>query len=680
MAEDNKQTNTTSAKPVSWFDKLGGWVLLAPGEAASLPERTGPRTLAWIGIALAGLILLSVNIISSSLFKNATADLTEAQLYSISDGTKRVLDTIEEPIDVKVYFSERLGELSAQHKRYFDRVRGLFERYENMTGGKLNVSFIDPKPFSDAEDRAVAAGLSGVRLGTQGEKGYFGLVATNSTDDQEVVPFFTPERESFLEYDMTKLVHKLSNPKKPKVGIIAGLQINGGMTPQGQQSKPWQIMSQIEDFFDVEMLTMSQEEIPADIDVLMLVHPIAMTGKGAYAIDQFVLRGGRLLAFLDPISEIGQLTNPALGGGRENDELKKLLTAWGVKFDPTKVVGDDENARRVQAGGASGVVSDYVAWLGLTEKSLDQKEVVTDGVKLINLGTPGHFEAIKDAKTTFAPFIETSKRAMEIEAMKFAGHTPDIVGFLRDYKAGDKALVLAARVTGPITTAFPDGAPGKSDEKKPADTEKKDTTAKADEKEEVAAKSQVKSGTINAILVGDSDMLYDDFWVQVRQVFGQQLAMPNSHNAVFVMNALENLSGGQALSGLRGRGVDDRPFTVVNDLRREAEKKYRQNEQQLLTKLEGLQKQLAQVQQRSGQDGSVTLALTDKDKETIETARAEMIKTRQQLRSVQHALRSDIEQLEGWVKFINIALVPILIGAGGFAFAAMRRRQSAKHT
>ena len=208
---------------------------------------------------------------------------------------------------------------------------------------------------------------------------------------------------------MTKLVHKLSNPQKPKVGVIAGVQINGGMTMQRQQMKPWMIMSQIEEFFDVEMLTMSQETIPASIDVLVLVHPVALTEKAAYAIDQFVLRGGRLLAFLDPLSEIGQMTNPALGGGRENPELAKLLTAWGVKFDPTKVVGDVENARRVQAGGAAGVVSDYVAWLGPDRgKPRFSSEVVTDGVKLVNLATPGHFTAIQDAKTTFDPFIQTS--------------------------------------------------------------------------------------------------------------------------------------------------------------------------------------------------------------------------------------------------------------------------------
>jgi ABC-type uncharacterized transport system involved in gliding motility auxiliary subunit len=667
---DNKQAKPASDKPVTWFDKIGGYILLAPGEVASAPGRMSPRALAWGGIALAGLILLSANIIASSVFKNAATDLTEAGLYSISNGTKRVLSKISEPIDVKVYFSERLGEISAQHKRYFDRVRGLFERYQSLTGGKLQVSFIDPKPFSDAEDRAVISGLTGVRLGTQGEKGYFGLVATNTTDDQEVVPFFAPQRESFLEYDMTKLVHKLSNPQKPKIAIMTGLQINGGMTPQGQQTKPWMIMSQIEEFFDVEVMPMSQDKIPAGVDILVLVHPIAMTEKAAYAIDQFVLRGGRVLAFLDPVSEIGQLTNPALGGGLENPELAKLLKTWGVKFDATKVVGDVENARRVQSSGPSGVVTDYVAWLALTDGNLDRDEVLTDGVKVVNLATPGHFEPVKDASTTFAPFMTTSKSAMLIDAMKFGGYQPDLVGFLRDYKAGGKPLVLAARVTGPVKSAFPDGAP-----KDDAQTAK---DGKPAEEAKPADRAHLTSGSVNAILIGDSDMLYDDFWVQVREMFGQQIVMPNAHNAVFVMNALENLSGGEALSGLRGRGVDDRPFTMVDDLRREAEQKYRQSEQALTSRLEQLQKQLAQVQQRTGQDGSVTLALTDKDKDTIETAQADMINTRRQLRDVQHALRSDIEQLEGWVKFVNIALVPILIGAGGFAFAAFRRRSAGR--
>ncbi len=677
-ANNGAPKSSIMTKAKAGGDKLAGWALLAPGEVVQAASRMSGRTLAWIGIALAGVILLSANIISSAIFKNATTDLTASGLYTISDGTERVLAKIEEPIDVKVYFSDRLGELSALHKRYFERVRGLFERYENLTGGLLKVRFVDPKPFSDAEDRAVAAGLNGVRLGTGGDNGYFGLVATNTTDDREIVPFFAPQREAFLEYDMTKLVHKLAAPKKPVIGVISGVPINGGMTPRRQQMKPWLVMNQIKEFFDVEILTQSVAEIPAKVDVLMLVHPIAIGQDAAYAIDQFVLRGGRVLAFLDPVSEIGALSNPMLAGGaKANPDLNKLLTAWGVKFDSKHIAGDIENARRVQAGGANGVISYYVAWLEIKERSLTAGEVVADGVKIMNIGTAGQFEAVKGATTKLEPIISTSKSAMLIDAMQLAGNRPDPVAMLRDYKAGNKALVLAARVTGEIKTAFPDGKPKakKTDDKKAAGTDKA-KASEADKKDAKPKQQQLKSGKINAILVGDTDMLYDEFWVNVRDMFGQQVLMPTAHNIVFVMNALENLSGGEALSGLRGRGVDDRPFEMVNRIRRTSERKYRKSEQALVAKLKGLQARLEKVAQKTGKDGRVSLALTEKDKQAVDAARGEMVRTRQELRSVKHALRADIESLEGWVKFINIALVPLLIGAGGFAFAAFRRRSS----
>lgn len=664
-------------------DKLSGWMLLAPGEVVDAARRMSTRTRAWIGIALAAVILLSANIISTAVFKGATTDLTASGLYTISDSTKRVLSKIDEPIDVKVYFSDRLGELSAQHKRFFERVRGLFERYESMTGGLLKVRFVDPKPFSDAEDRAVAAGLNGVRLGAEGENGYFGLVATNSTDNREIVPFFTPQRESYLEYDMTKLVHKLAVPKKPVVGLITGLPMNGGMTPRRQQLPAWLVMNQIREFFDVELLTQSVTEIPAKVDVLMLVHPIAIGKDAAYAIDQFALRGGRILAFLDPVSEIGAMANPMMaGGGQSNPDLTKLLTAWGVKFDPKFIAGDIANARRVQAGGANGVVSDYVAWLEIKERSLTPGEVIADSVKIMNIGTAGYFEPLKGATTKFEPIMSTSKSAMKIDALQLAGNRPDPVAMLRDYKSGGQALVLAARVTGEIKTAFPDGKPKDEKEKdakdKAAATKPSATDAKkeADKKAAKPKQQQLKSGKINAILIGDSDMLYDQFWASVRDMFGQQVVIPTSHNVVFAMNALENLSGGEALSGLRGRGVEDRPFEMVNRIRRESERKYRKSEQALVAKLQGLQARLEKVAQKTGKDGRVSLALSEKDKEAVDAARGEMIRTRQELRSVKHSLRADIESLETWVKLINIALVPLLIGAGGFAFAAFRRRSA----
>lgn len=679
----DKSTNTAgsgiTAKLKSGGDQLAGWALLAPGEVAQAASRMKPSTLAWIGIALAAVVLLSVNIIASALFKNATADLTESGLYTISDSTKSVLSKIDEPIDVKVYFSERLGELSAGHKRFFDRVRGLFERYQSMTGGLLSVRFVDPTPFSDAEDRAVAAGLNGVQMGA-GENGYFGLVATNSTDDREIVPFFSPQREAYLEYDMTKLVHKLAVAKKPVIGVISGLQLDGGMTPQRQQIPPWQVMGQIREFFDVEMLTQSVTEIPDKIDVLLLVNPVAIGNEAAYAIDQFVLRGGRLIAFLDPVSEIGSMFNPMMrAGGMENPEIAKLLKAWGVQFDAKKVVGDIGRARRVQTGGATGAISDYVAWQNLKADSFRKGEVMADGVTVMNIATPGYFEAVKDATTKLQPIITSTNQAMLIDKFKFVGR-PDPIGLLREYKPGGKSYVLAARVTGEIKTAFPDGKPKPEDDKKADAAAKKPEDAKADGKEaeaEAKAPKQLTSGKINAILVGDSDMLYDEFWVSVREVFGQRMLIPNAHNIVFLMNALENLSGGEALAGLRGRGVEQRPFDMVDEIRRESERKYRKSEQALMAKLTGLQDRLKNVAQKTGEDGTVRLALSEQDQAAVEEARAEMIQTRRELRDVKHALRADIENLEARVKFINIALVPLLIACGGFAFAYFRRRKTA---
>jgi ABC-type uncharacterized transport system involved in gliding motility auxiliary subunit len=680
MAEEaNKDAGSKiAAKLKSGGDQLAGWALLAPGEAAQAASRMRPSTMAWIGIVLAGFILLSVNIISSSVFKGATTDLTKSGLYTISDGTKRVLSNIKEPISVKVYFSDRLGELSALHKRFFGRVRGLFERYQSLTGGLVNVQFIDPKPFSDAEDRAVAAGLTGVRMG-DGEKGYFGLVATNSTDNREIVPFFAPQRETFLEYDMTKLIHKLASPKKPVIGVISGVALNGGMTPRRQKLKPWLVMGQIKEFFDVKMLTQSVKEIPANVDVLMLVNPLAMSSDVAYTIDQFALRGGAILAFLDPVSEITVGSNPMMAGvGASNPDMDKLLKAWGIKFDAKNVVGDIANARRVQAGGANGLVSDYVAWHEVKGKSIASREVIADGVNLLNIATPGHFEVLKGSTTKFVPIISSTKAAMLISSMKFSGR-PDPAGLLRGYKPGGKSYILAGRLNGPIKTAYPDGKPKSKDDKK---APKKNAADKPSDKKAADGKAvkpkqqQLKSGKINAVLIGDSDLLYDDFWVTARNVMGQQVLMPIAHNTALLMNALENLSGGEALSGLRGRGVEDRPFELVNEIRKRSERKFRKTEQGLVAKLQGLQARLEKVAQKTGKDGRVSLALSEQDKEAVEAARADMIKTRQQLRSVKHSLRADIESLEGWVKFINIAFVPLLIAIGGFAFAAFRRRRA----
>jgi ABC-type uncharacterized transport system involved in gliding motility auxiliary subunit len=645
-----------------------------------------PRTtLAWVGLALGLVILLSVNLFAATAFRNVKADLTQQRLFTISEGTRAVLRSIDEPVSIKLYFSKRLGEAAPSYARYFERVRALLEQYRDIARGQLELAVFDPEPFSDAEDRAVAAGLRGIRLNAEGETGYFGLTGNNSTDNDVAIPFFTTDREPFLEYDITKLIYTLANPKKRVVGLITGLPLDGGMSPMammggGRPQPPQQIMEQIREFFEIKTINQDAKEIPADVDVLMVAQPDKLSAEAAYAIDQFVLGGGKALVFVDPVAELGRMGPMGGGAAAPTADFLKVLKSWGVDFDPTKTAGDIANARRVQfGGGGRPVVTEYVSWLTLDRSSLDENDVLSGGIERINLSTPGFFAKAEGAKTTVSPIMRTSDKAMAIGAEKFAG-MPDPVGLLREYKPGGKALMLAARITGEAGTAFPGGPP------KPAekDTAKADATAageakpaqsKPAEKSDAApasAKPPRTSGRINVIVVADTDLLSDQFWVDTREFLGQQVAIPNASNAAFVVNALDNLSGSDSLIGLRARGVEERPFRLVSDLRREAEQRYREKEQALTNRLKDVQGQLAKLENAG--EGGATL-LTESERQSIEKFRSDMLATRRELREVKRALREDIDQLDGWLKFANIALVPLLIGFGGVGWAAMQRRR-----
>lgn len=659
---------------------------------AQLPR----HTLAWGSIGLALVLLLSVNLFASSSLRNAKADLTQQRLFTISNGTRDILRAIDEPISARLYFSKRLGEAAPVYSRYFERVRALLQQYSDISGGRLEVAVFDPEPFSDAEDRAVAAGLRGVRLNPEGETGYFGLIATNSTDTDASIPFFTTEREAFLEYDLTKLIYTLANPKKRVVGLITGLPLDGGMNPMammggGRGTPPQVVMEQIRDFFEIKTLGQDVKEIPADVDVLMVAQPDRLTPEAAYAIDQYVLGGGKILAFVDPVVETNARQGPmAMAPSGPSAEFIRVLKAWGIDFDAGKVAGDIANARRVQfGGGVRPVVTEYVGWLALDRRSMDEKDVLSGGVERLNLATPGFLAKAEGATTQVTPILSTSPQAMQIPAEKFA-MMPDPVGLLRAYKPEGKALILAARISGPANSAYPDGVPkpvpakkeegdkAKAEDKakpdQPKQPEAKDAKPK-DEKADAAAagKPHKASGRVNAIVVADADMLNDQFWVEVRDFLGQQMAVPNASNAAFVVNALDNLSGSESLIALRGRGAEDRPFKLVNELRRDAERRYREKEQALTTKLKDVQDQLAKLE-KAGEGGSVILS--ESDRQAIEKFRADMLGTRRELREVKRALRQDIDRLDGWLKFTNIALVPLLIGAGGLGWAAVRRRRT----
>lgn len=644
-------------------------------------------TLAWAGLALAAVVLLSVNLTSSIGLKTWSADLTQDKLFTISQGTREILKSIDEPISTRLYFSKNLASASPDVARYFDRVRALFERYRDISGGKLQLSIVDSEPFSDAEDKAVAAGLRGLRLNAEGETGYFGLVATNATDNQEVIPFFSPDRESFLEYDVTKLIYSLANPKKRTIGLMTSLPLDGGKSPMRQQAtQPWVIMSQIREFFDVRTLDQNVKQIPSDIDVLMVAQPTKLTPEAAYAIDQYVLKGGKILAFIDPVAESAEMQLlQDQGNGRE--ELAKLLKGWGVNFDHKQVAADIRHARRVQFGGNGPgnqpMVTDFVAWLGLDKSSINPNDVLAAGIDEINVASAGVLSKVDSATTDFTPILQTSSDAEIVEPKK-VGFGADPLSLLRDYASGGHKLTLAARIAGETKSAFPDGPPKPADAKKPDDQkkaddkDKKDATADASKSaastpavKEVTPE-QVKSGKINVIVVADTDILADQFWVN-RQMMGQDVVIPTAHNAAFVVGALENLSGSNALIALRGRGVKERPFTLVEDLRRDAEQKFRSKEEALEEKLKTAQAELQKIQ--SSGDGGNGVILTDKEQQAVDKFRGEMLDTRRELRKVKLALRENIDSLDGWLKFVNIGLVPLMLGAAAIGLSWRRSRQ-----
>jgi len=623
-------------------------------------------TLAWGGLALAAVILLSINLISSISLRGVQDDMTQDKLFTISDGTREILRGIEEPIKVQVYFSKGIGEASPTYARYFERVKSLLDSFRDISGGKLQVAYLDPEPFSPEEDRAVAAGLRKVTYNGEGDAGYFGLTAVNSTDNQQTIEFFYPNRETFLEYDITKLIHTLANPKKTVVGVVTDLPLDGQMDPRTQQSSPpWLIMQQMRELFDVRMLNEDFKTIPSDINVLLIAQPRGLTPQAAYAIDQYVLGGGRALVLIDPVSETTQFQS--LGRKKEGiDELAKILKSWGLSFDRTKVAADIAHAQRVRFGATGDTVTDYVAWLALDKSSIEKSDVLSAGIDTLNLASAGVLEPVKGATTKVTPIITTSDQAMEV-ALTDVGVRANPLQLLRDYKPGGTPLMLAARVSGEAKTAFPDGPP-KAD--KAAGAAKPDATeAKADADTKPIEKP-LASGKVNAIVIADTDLMADQFWVDRQQLMGQEIAVPTAQNAALIIGAIENLSGSDALIALRGRGVAERPFTLVQELQRDAERKFREKEQALTQKLTELQGKLAKLE--SSDKGQVILS--DEEQKAANDFRAQMLKTRRELRDVKLALHRDIDRLDGWLKFTNIALVPLAIGIGGVGWSVWRTR------
>jgi ABC-type uncharacterized transport system involved in gliding motility auxiliary subunit len=651
----------------------------------ALPDRfralfASRRATAALALVCIALMLVAVNLIAARFF-TWRLDLTGERLYTLSRGTLATLSKIDEPITLRFYFSNRLADEAPSYGVYAQRVRELLDQYVAAAHGKIRLEVYNPQPFSDTEDRAVAFGLQGVPLDAAGEQVYFGLAATNSTDDQQIIAFFQPERERFLEYDLTKLVHSLAFPKKTVVGLISALPLEGDVTAmmRGRPSEPMAIMEQLQQLDTIKPLAPSLDAIPSDVDVLMLVHPQNLSEKTLYAIDQFVLKGGKALVFVDPYSEL-QASHPSQfnpPGSPSESNLERLFKAWGFEMPAKTVAGDRRDAQRVGVPGTRGTRPlDYIAWLNLKADNLNREDMITADLSHINMASSGIIEPLEGGKTTIEPLITTSLDSEKIPADKLTG-LPDVAGLLAEFKPDNKRYILAAHVTGMVDSAFPDGPPKPPE---PAKAEAKEgEPQKAPEAAPPPADTLKQSAQpINIVVVADTDMLDDRFWLQKQDFFGQRVLVPTANNGDFVANAIEVLAGGNDLIGLRTRGTSARPFEVVEKIQSEAQARYSAEEHALQTKLKDTQSKLASLTGKDQANAPATLS-ADQTK-AIEEFRADMVQTRRQLRDVQAALRRNIQRLKAGLEFVDIALIPIIVAVVAIILGALRLRRRSRRT
>jgi len=620
---------------------------------------TNRSTLGGGALLALALIFIGLTILFDHALHGWRLDLTQNHLYTTAPGTDRILKNIKEPVNLYLFFSEKTAAQIPQLKTYGVRVREFLEELAARSGNKLRVHVIDPQPFSEDEDRASELGVRGAPVGPSGSQLYFGLAGTNSTDGHQAIPFFDPAKEPFLEYDVVKLVYQLANPKKPVVAWLSSLPMTGGFDQQtGQTRDGWAIYTQAQQLFDVRALEPTATKIDPDVSVLVLVHPKNLPPPMQFAIDQFALRGGHIVTFVDPVAEADQSgadpRNPmAAMTADKSSQMGALLTAWGVRFNPRQVLADRGHALSVTMRQGEAPVQ-HLAILGLDSTDFVPGDVIMAGLSNINVATAGTLEPVKSSKTRFEPLLQSSTDANLLPVERFAMLFDPAT--LRDgFKPSGKRYTLAARITGNVRTAFPGGPP----------------PGVALPAGQTALKESAKP--INLVVFADTDLLSDYLWVHQQDFFGQHVAQEWANNGDLVLNTLDNLAGSSDLISVRGRATFSRPFERVEALRRKADDRFRVKEQELEQELRTAEEKLTALQ--SGRNDKSATILTPEQEKEIDRFSAEKLRIRKDLRAVRAGLDQDIRGLGTELKIVNIIVVPILFAFVALLVGLWRRRR-----
>lgn len=583
----------------------------------------------WLALPLLAAIYVLLVLGASRWLGGTRIDLTQDRLYTLSSGTRAIIADLHQPLDLTLYFSDRASHSLPQLRAYHQRVKNMLEEIVRDSHGQVHLTMVDPLPFSEAEDQATAAGLTSVRGEGTGEALFFGLAGRNTGNGHAAaIPFFLFSKERFLEYDVAKLLYELSTPHKPRVAIYSGLPIWGGTDADGNPVAAWTALQQLQQLFDVQRLDdASLAALDPGVDVLVLIQPVGFAQADVRAVDRYVQHGGRLLVFVDPDSEVD--------GGASSD-LPELFRAWGVAFDPGRVLLDRSRALVVQSP-LTGAPVRHPSVLGLTGDEFNRRDPITAALGMIDVASSGYFGLAPDAKIRLDPLIQSTTEAMVVPADRVR-EALDPATLYKGYKPDGEHFAIAVRLQGALPGAFPADVPAKPPVRKP-----------------------------EVILVGDTDLLSDRLWVQPSPSLGQTLMSPFANNGDFFVNAVDDLAGPSDLIAIRGRAVDERKFTRVDALRRQADDKFKAKQLELQAELSDTEQRLAALKQAAhGRAG------TAEQKAAADAFMQRKLEIRSELRAVQRSLDADIERLSMLLKFIDILLMPMLVAAVGLGYGAWR--------
>ena len=622
-------------KKVSWSTTLGSVVLLL-------------------------ICLVAVNIMA--YFIPLSFDLTEERLYTISEGSRKILDSLKDPVRINFYYSRSNSELPPNFKIYAQRVQELLEEYETLSNSKVVLEVLDPKPDTEEEEWAQKYGIKHITL-PSGNTVYFGAVVS-MLDQEMLLPYFDQRREKFLEYDISQSIQKVSAISIPKVGLLSVLNLQGGrsMIPGQPPAEKWVFLSELEKSVTVENLTLTTEEIPDDISLLIIIHPRGFSPRLQYAIDQYVLRGGRLAVMLDPNARI-DMASPANQFGQQPQlasDLPKLLKKWGVEYDATKVVGDHLHATQGNTG--QGVMS-FPMWMTFRSGSLDKEHPITAQLENLLFVEAGSLKKTADSYTEFTPLLSLSSKSGLIDAFQLRFAAPDQLS--RDMEVDGEAKAVVGITAGFFASAFPDGQPVK--EKKEGEESEEETPLKHTHLKKAAVRNSI-------LLFSDVDFLSDQFSVQKLNFLGQVIIQPTNDNLNLMLNAAEHLSGNEALMSIRSRGRFSRPFIRLLEMQQQAQQRHQNEEKLLLSQLNEVQQRLNSLLESAGDQGQKKVILPTEVQVEIQKFREEERQARRKLREVRKILRQDIEKLGQGLLLLNMLAVPLIVGIIGVVVYHYRTR------